>query len=896
MKKTAYLLVMVFLIGCFTAFFGCKKYDEWNPEYKAALPNAKYSDSAVVTPAVSALKYAADSLSGEDILYHINGTDENIIPDDTTADSAAINAALVKLKNMGGGTLFLPRGVYRLDSPIIMQKSTQITGEWDVPGESSIKAGTQLVITFGAGLDSEETGSAAVRMAGGSKISNLIISYANQNAENPVAYPYTIANGEYYGATIERITMLNSYRGIKFESHNVITVKDVYMTALNTGLYINGVYDIGIQENINISYKYWAMAEGLLPKIPSASAVRAVTREAVAFAFGRYDWIYSNHCFAEGYGYGLKTIVTSTGTLNGQIMNFKARDCRVGIGIDASNDIGVQITRADIEATGADSAGIDSSVKFTFGTVYQFNDCSISSEGNAVRGLGSGVMTFAHCSFQGKSAAEETAYLDAGSYIFDRCSFSSAGEDIIITGDLEDDSNYPKVSTVKITNCSFTGTKNIVNGLEDSGYRYIETSQDYGSMDSGKLAIPDIVGKKVAAPQKKDIFDAGNYGAVADGSLGGLSGTDNTKAIQHALNAAGSNGGGYVYLGAGVYYVKDYLVIPENVFLVGAAVTNKHFGVMEKGTTLVTANGKGAGRKSNAFLNLAKSGGVALLNVFYPDQHYKNNVKYTPAIFAGGDNATVDRVTIPNAYVGLFANGVKGLHNSFSRITGLNTAYSLCNVSDSQIDYILTSGGDWQDAEAGGRVSNAPPQNLWLTHPNYENVALYMKNCSDIILYECFTFGMGKGLLLEGEINRLTAIGYGVDAARDSIVLSNSGVDNVFVGTELVGLDAYLRTTAGYEGTTTFYNTMAWMSMDVNTVFDGKGTVNMQQYKTMNGQIQVNNGQVNISDSYFAAISNHLTFGTKAKGGVLNCLGAGVGFDSSDEYNDNFRSFNCTFI
>jgi polygalacturonase len=73
------------------------------------------------------------------------------------------------------------------------------------------------------------------------------------------------------------------------------------------------------------------------------------------------------------------------------------------------------------------------------------------------------------------------------------------------------------------------------------------------------------------------------YGAVGNGS------TNDATALQNALTAAGTAGGGIVYLPPGTYQVAKYLLIPSNVTLMGAGM-----GVSilrSAGATLRTAGG-----------------------------------------------------------------------------------------------------------------------------------------------------------------------------------------------------------------------------------------------------------------------------------------------------------------
>lgn len=75
------------------------------------------------------------------------------------------------------------------------------------------------------------------------------------------------------------------------------------------------------------------------------------------------------------------------------------------------------------------------------------------------------------------------------------------------------------------------------------------------------------VKKRPQWPSK--VFDVKDFGAIGRANQGPFGFNDDTQAIQNALDAAGANGGGIVFLPAGSYYVTKTLVIPERVVLKG---------------------------------------------------------------------------------------------------------------------------------------------------------------------------------------------------------------------------------------------------------------------------------------------------------------------------------------
>src|SRR5690606_8268115 len=101
------------------------------------------------------------------------------------------------------------------------------------------------------------------------------------------------------------------------------------------------------------------------------------------------------------------------------------------------------------------------------------------------------------------------------------------------------------------------------------------------------------------------------YNAVANGT------TDNTVAIQAALNAAGSAGGGVVFLPPGKYKVLGNLRIPSGVELKGA--TDVSTTPMGPGSILEVYAGKNS-PGDEPFLKMEANSGVRGVVFNYPEQ------------------------------------------------------------------------------------------------------------------------------------------------------------------------------------------------------------------------------------------------------------------------------------
>src|SRR5690606_31192986 len=78
-------------------------------------------------------------------------------------------------------------------------------------------------------------------------------------------------------------------------------------------------------------------------------------------------------------------------------------------------------------------------------------------------------------------------------------------------------------------------------------------------------------------PDKLDVFNVKDYGAVGDGI------TDDTDAFQAALDEARVNGGGTVYVPAGRYHIASHLTVYDNTEIRGVNDGPRHYGSVPRG-------------------------------------------------------------------------------------------------------------------------------------------------------------------------------------------------------------------------------------------------------------------------------------------------------------------------
>lgn len=163
------------------------------------------------------------------------------------------------------------------------------------------------------------------------------------------------------------------------------------------------------------------------------------------------------------------------------------------------------------------------------------------------------------------------------------------------------------------------------------------------------LAAAAVLATPAAADRQNQmsiegVFNVRDHGAKGDGA------SDDTAAIQSAMDAAAKTGG-RVYLPPAKYLVKGSLRVPVGVAVEGAAGSPRYIKPLI-GAVILATGGRDK-EDAPALFEMGDSSSVSGLTVFYPDQKVKDIHPY-PWTFhlVGGDN-TVENVTLINSYNGI---------------------------------------------------------------------------------------------------------------------------------------------------------------------------------------------------------------------------------------------------
>ena len=146
------------------------------------------------------------------------------------------------------------------------------------------------------------------------------------------------------------------------------------------------------------------------------------------------------------------------------------------------------------------------------------------------------------------------------------------------------------------------------------------------------------------AGNESGVFIVQQFGAVADGK------TDDTAAIQRAIDAAAAKGGG-VYLPPGRYLVAGRLKVGKGVSVKGVNQAPQGIGPLQG--TIILATGGRDDEHAPPLFHLGDSSAVLGLTVWYPDQKPTDIRPYPWTFQMEGNDNTVENVTLINSYNGV---------------------------------------------------------------------------------------------------------------------------------------------------------------------------------------------------------------------------------------------------
>jgi len=234
--------------------------------------------------------------------------DYGAVADDDLDDTPLFQKAIDACERDGGGVIFVPSGKYVFRNRLSLKSGVYLRGEWRSPEQGPAK-GTLLCVYYGRG---NPDGPPFIKTGFSCGLKDLAIWYPEQDFKNPEPYAWTIQQESGMSVGLENITIYNAWQGIQAgpRANQLMTVKNLFMTALHIGYLRDSVYDCQKWQKIRFSPRYWI--ESGLPSAPSnpTDAVtlrRFLLKESSGAILTHYDWTWMYDWTVEGFHTGIKT-------------------------------------------------------------------------------------------------------------------------------------------------------------------------------------------------------------------------------------------------------------------------------------------------------------------------------------------------------------------------------------------------------------------------------------------------------------------------------------------------------------------------------------------------------------------------------------------------------------
>jgi uncharacterized protein YjdB len=779
--------------------------------------------------------------------------------DGVTDVTAIFQSRLDTLRILGGGTLFVPQGKYKISGTLIIPKGVTIRGEWQKPVKGQPLTGTILMAYAGRG---DENATPFITMEPSSAVMDMTIWYPEQLPAAITPYPPAIVFGKpnYFGndfCNAKNITFVNAYSGVVFSRLNggsCPIINGLYGTPLSRGIEIDNIADVGHIESIDFSPAYWS-GSGLANAPAAGSSFEGwIYQNGTGIVMRRNDWTYTCFVNIEGYNKGFHAApsITSVGSVpNGHNYGMTYTNCKTGIYLEVVSSDGIMFARCK-------TVSCETGVSIASGTsgTAQFHTCTIGGNINSIT----------------TNPASTTRTM------LEQCTITKGNVDIgggtLLASDNDFNNNQPQVALGNNSRGIITGNR-FSKGVSIQNNSLYTSTIDHTPLTLKPLPVFPDVSSETKKPARAVLYVATNapFNAVHDGA------TDNTTAIQSALNKASQDGGGVVFLPPGKYKVTGHLTVPSGVELKGSADLSSV--PMGPGSIIeVYADKNNA--SGTPFLKLSANSGVRGMTFNYPEQVY-SNLPNAPAypylIQVTGSDAYIVNVGMRATYSGIdlftykcdnhYIDFVAGhVFKNGIRVGGNSAGGKIYNLQFNTIVYAAgaeSKFGSWPNSPTG---SNSGAYDY-----NYANLDfLTLGNCQNEILYNDFVFGSHSGIVLlseNGSGPSGLSLGFGIDGSRNSMRFEGAGAGNMdFINSQIVAYGdtttTYISSQPSYTGSTTFFNSDYWGNPGKGLIMNG-GTLSMQQANFHQpGQLRfanISSGTLNVHNSAIWSVGSLLNGG-----------------------------------
>ncbi len=775
--------------------------------------------------------------------------------------STALQAAIDELAKAGGGTIFIPVGHVRIETPIILKEGVVLRGDSGVFPKRQL--GTVFDIACGKG---QPNGTPTIGMERGTGLRELTFWYPEQNASSPVPYPWTVyATAKNCGnnTTILNCVFLNPWKAIRIgpEWNELHTIRNTIIYPFETGVFLDFTTDIGRLDDLSIlSPRY---ATNTYPDIPNLANPKLDGIDSVGIDIGRSDWEYIRHLHIDSMKTGVRFRRGQKGTTNAVMAHSSITGCETSLEINAVNGVGVSLYSCTLLAS--KHAVLTTPL---FETVAQFNRCTLIALGGAetVRANGSGLLTFDACDFH--RAPNNGIVAEAGRLQFVNC-------DIALPGNPKDMQPFkiklaPNVKQAHLLGGSLALWGTVENNA--TNIDFIQSDVDSASLPPREYRLRDVrYNNGFQFFQSKNLVLATDYGASPDLD-------DNGPAFQKALDAAAKMGGATVYAPAGLYRFKTNITVPTGVELRGCFSVPHH--TVSGGTVLMPLQGKDD-EKGTPFVSLQPKSGLNGLSFWYPEQSTADPIPYPWTVRSLGADCWIVNTNIGNAWQGVDFLTNPSNNHYVNYLSGGMIRRGL-QVGNSNHGMVIDV--QFNPHYTHRLPSYLPHQKLpdFFSFIDYQRAnldAIVAKDALNETMIGNFLYAARDGLRFQGKCTG-DILMHGADTVWSPVALECDTIDNRvnlkdcelrFALAQLVpmgkGVVGGIVTRPSFTGKAIFANSQLWGGAAPTAKLDGDGTVILDQYNSLVGPVTVNKGDCQLVAAHFtnATLSPHISVEKEAR-------------------------------
>jgi hypothetical protein len=720
-----------------------------------------------------------------------------------------------------------------------------------------------------------------IELNAGAGVTNVSIWHPNQNIDDITPYPWTFVQEFVNSATIENVTLVNSYLGfLGLPSHTQHHILNSYMTALHTGIQIFLCLDIGRAENVHISPAVWANSG--LQGAPALEYIREHTRAyATAFKMHRSDWqyVYGLEVWGSHTAVWVGRAPGFTHAPNAQFFNVHLHDNVYGI---YAQDISVDALMVSNSIIGGDTA------------VYIYRYFRGSAQFNGVEFFGAivsdgsgGVISFENCTFH--PTYDYNVRINGGTALLTQSEFLSPRQHV-----------YSGAGLVRALNSGYGDARVLRYTVNSGGAVTVYHDDSFIPPIPTDIRTDIAVHPRPPLPNVLRVDLPRAHGLNADSPTVCVS-----SRLQRALDYVAAAGGGTVFLPGGRYLVNAPIVIPSGVELRGTFDVQHH--TAGGGTTIVTAYTGGAyGIYGAPLIQVRENAGMRGLTLYQMNtfdesnfrwdavyDHYFGTIQSAPFLMQGqGAGVYFINITVAIGYKGLdlftyntsghyveYFSGMLlragiwvggGSEGGFVRNMQLNPTFALITH-----DYGLgISQNYWLHTMRRIPYPNPDELNLLMISQETSN-ALRLGDVSNQTVFNNFVYGSLYGLQFVRDANgnypgEIIIIGHGSDGCTFTFYVESAGADTRIIAINsklcptmipLQPIRSYLAVGLADRGASIhpdaeiiLYNTSGWGTPTIGVITYG-GIVRLHQAnirETGQPGIDVRGGSVYVHSSFFS--------------------------------------------